>query len=89
MGTAQVQGMHLPLKFLLGDQYRHINFKMTEPWRLDAVEHFPDLFRVGEKRAQECFDWVNESFFQHNRIQFTPVTVADNEIELSDDFGFG
>lgn len=88
MGTSQVQGIHLPLKFLLGDRYRHINFKMTEPWRLDAVEHIPDLFRVGEKRAVECFEWVNESFFQHKRTQFTPVTTTDNEILLYDEFGF-
>jgi patatin-like phospholipase/acyl hydrolase len=88
MGTSQVQGMHLPLKFLMGDRYRHINFRMTEPWRLDAVEFIPELFRVGEQRAAECFDWVNEGFFQHRRTQFTPVTVADDEILLSDEFGF-
>jgi hypothetical protein len=88
MGTSQVQGMHLPLKFLLGDRYRHINFKMTEPWGLDAVEYIPDLFRVGEQRAAECFDWVNAGFFQHRRTQFTPITVADNEIQLPDEFGF-
>ena len=88
MGTAQVQGMHLPLKFLLGGQYRHINFKMTEPWRLDAVEHIPDLFRVGEKRARECYEWVNESFFQHKRTRFEPVTTTEDEILLDDEFGF-
>ncbi len=88
MGTSQVQGMHLPLKFLMGDRYRHINFKMTEPWRLDAVEYIPELFRVGEQRAAECFDWVNEGFLQHRRTKFTPVTVAENEILIPDDFGF-
>ncbi len=83
MGTSQVQGVHLPLNFLMGDRYRHINFKMAEPWGLDAVEYIPELFRVGEQRAAECFDWVNEGFFPHRRTQFTPVTVADNEIQLS------
>jgi len=88
MGTAQVQGMHLPLKFLLGEQYRHINFKMTRPWKLDAVEHISDLFRVGEKRAEECFQWVNESFLHHKRTQFTPVTSTEDEVLLDDEFGF-
>jgi len=88
MGTAQVQGMHLPLKFLLGERYRHINFKMTEAWRLDAVEHITDLFRVGEERAEECFQWVNESFLQHKRTRFTPVTSTEDEILISEEFGF-
>jgi len=88
MGTAQVQGMHLPLKFLLGEQYRHVNFKMNEPWRLDAVEYINDLFRVGEERAEECFSWVNESFLQHTRTQFTPVNSTEDEILVSEDFGF-
>lgn len=88
MGTSQVQGIHMPMKFLLGDQYRHINFKMDQPWGLDAVENIPDLFRVGEQRAEECFESVNESFFQHKRTQFKPVTTTNHEIMLCEEFGF-
>ena len=88
MGTSQVQGMHLPLKFMLGDRYRHINFKMTEKWGLDEVHHMPELFQVGQQRAEACFDWVNDSFFQHQRVQFSPATTLDDEIHLHEEFGF-
>ncbi len=87
MGTSQAQGIHLPLKFFLGDRYRHINFKMTEKWELDAVENIPKLFEVGEQRAAETFDMINDEFFQHKRIPFKPFTNTDQEIHL-DEFGF-
>ena len=63
MGTAQSQGIHLPMKFILGDRYRHVNFKMTQKWALDDVKNIPKLFEMGEKRAAETFDLINEPFF--------------------------
>ncbi len=87
MGTAQTQGIHLPLKFKLGDRYRHVNFKMTEKWALDAVENIPKLFKVGEQRAAETYDLINEEFFQHTRKPFKPFSEDDMEIKL-DEFGF-
>ena len=87
MGTSQAQGIHLPLKFFLGSRYRHINFRMTEKWGLDEVKNIPALFEVGEQRAAETFDTVNEEFFQHKRVPFTPFLTDDQEIHL-DDFGF-
>lgn len=87
MGTAQAQGVHLPLKFFLGDRYRHVNFKMTEPWGLDEVEHIPALFEMGEKRSKETFDTINEEFFQHQASCFVPYQTDEHEIVL-DDFGF-
>lgn len=87
MGTSQVQGIHLPLTFLLGNRYRHVNFKMTEKWGLEQVQYIPDLFRVGEQRAAESFDVINQNFLQHHRVKFNPVTSTDDEIHL-DDFGF-
>ena len=87
MGTSQAQGVHLPLKFFLGDRYRHINFKMTEKWGLDDVQYIPQLFEVGEKRAAETFDTINEEFFQHETPCFVPFMSADQEF-LLDDFGF-
>ncbi len=86
MGAAQSQGVHLPLKFFLGDRYRHVNFKMTEKWGLDAVENIPKLFEVGERRAAETFDTINEEFFQHETPCFVPFKSVEHEI-LLDDFG--
>ena len=87
MGTSQAQGVHLPLKFFLGDRYRHVNFKMTEKWGLDDVQFIPELFEVGERRAAETFDVINEEFFQHQKPCFVPFQSNEDEIHL-DDFGF-
>ena len=87
MGTSQSQGVHLPLKFFLGDRYRHVNFKLTEKWGLDEVENIPKLFQVGEERAAETFDTINEEFFQHETPCFVPFQTDEHEIVL-DDFGF-
>ena len=86
MGTSQSQGVHLPLKFFLGDRYRHVNFKMKEHWALDDVENIPELFKIGEKRAAETFDDINEEFFQHETPCFVPFQNDNHEIKL-DDFG--
>ena len=87
MATAQTQGVHLPLKFLLGEKYMHVNFKMDELWPLNATEFLPDLFKIGSQRAEENFEKVNERFFDHQRQLFTPFTSADEEIKL-EEFGF-
>jgi len=87
MLTAQSQGIHLPLKFFLGERYSHINFKMTEKWGLDDVQFIPQLFKVGEQRARETFDRINDQFLQHRREPFVPCTNAEGAITL-DEFGF-
>ena len=87
MGASQTAGIHLPLKFLLEDRYQHVNFKMEKRWPLDAVEHLPNLFRVGQQRAEENFEVINEKFFQHKRKKFVPFTTTENEIQM-EEFGF-
>lgn len=77
MGTAQVQGVHQPLKFWLGDRYAHVNFQMDKKWPLDGVENIPQLFAVGKRRANEEFDRIDEHFFSHQRQQFQPYTAED------------
>lgn len=86
MGTSQSQGVHLPLKFFLGDRYRHVNFKMTEKWALDDVKNIPELFKIGEKRAAETFDDINKEFFQHSTPCFIPFQSEEKRIKL-DNFG--
>jgi len=87
MGTAQTQGVHLPLKFLLGNNYMHVNFKMDELWPLSATEYIPDLFRIGKERADDNYERIKEHFFDHQRKQFTPFTSTHEEITL-EEFGF-
>ncbi|QEG22111.1 CBASS cGAMP-activated phospholipase [Mariniblastus fucicola] len=87
MGTSQSQGVHLPLKFFLGDRYRHVNFRMEEKWGLDDVENIPKLFAMGEQRAEETFDAINEEFLQHTTPCFVPFDSEEHEIQMKD-FGF-
>ncbi len=87
MLTAQAQGVHLPLKFFLGDRYRHVNFKLEEKWGLDEIEHIPKLFNVGKIRARETFASVSEQFFQHERKPFSPFTSDEGALSI-DNFGF-
>lgn len=87
MGTSQVQGLHLPLKYLLGDRYRHVNFHMDREWGLDEVEHIPALFDMGKHRATQTYDWVSDAFLQHQRIQFAPFDTDADSIRM-DEFGF-
>lgn len=87
MGTSQVQGLHLPLKYLLGDRYRHVNFRMETTWGIDDVTNIPALFAMGKSRAGDTFDWVKESYFEHQRVQFTPFKSPEGAIDLSE-FGF-
>ena len=82
MSTSQVEGIHLPLKFLLGDRYRHINFEMEKNWSLDGVENIPELFRKGEEVAEQTFDSVNQDFLQHEREKFLPFTSKEEEAIL-------
>ena len=84
MGTAQSQGVHLPLKFFLGERYRHVNFKMIEKWGLDQVQFIPELFAMGEKRAAETFATIDKEFFQHQASCFVPYETGDNRITLTD-----
>ena len=70
-----------------GDRYRHVNFRMERKWGLDEVENIPAIFEVGKQRAEITFDWVNESFLQHQRERFLPFETDTDSIEL-DEFGF-
>ena len=87
MATAQSQGVHLPLKFFLGDRYRHVNFKMEKKWGLDEVEHIPELFALGKEKAAHTFEQVDREFFQHEPPCFVPFNSTQDEIHI-DDFDF-
>jgi len=84
MGTSQSQGVHLPVKFFLGDRYRHINFQMTENWGMDDVSNMPKLFDVGAKRAAESFDMIKDEFLDNVAPCFVPFTSTEHEIILDD-----
>ena len=79
MGSAQTQGIHQPLRFIMGNNYTHLNFPMEERWALDEVGNIPKLFALGKKRAKEEFPMLNGCFFQHQRTQFEPYIPGSEE----------
>ncbi len=83
MGSAQTQGIHQPLRFVLGNNYTHLNFKMEERWSLDGVENIPKLFELGRKRAAEEFPMIDGCFFSHRRTQYEPyLHKEDGTMEI-------
>lgn len=84
MTSSQVKGVHFPMKFLLGDRYRHINFSMENQWPLDAVEHMPKLFKSGEQAAEENFEMLNQQFFNHTRSPFCRCESSESECQLKE-----
>jgi patatin-like phospholipase/acyl hydrolase len=84
MGTCQAQGIHLPLKFLLQDRYRHINFDMKEKWGLDEVANIPKLFSMGEQKAEEKFQTMQDVYFGHNIERFTPLESSECKVDLGE-----
>lgn len=87
MGESQTHGVHLPLKFLLGNRYDHVNFRMHERWPLDATEHIPKLFAVGKERAEQNAESITSRFLDHRAAPFVPCTSTEGAIEL-EEFGF-
>jgi hypothetical protein len=87
MGTSQAQGIHLPLKFLLRDRYRHINFDMTEKWGLDEVANIPQLFSMGQEKAEEKFSMMQDVYFGHKIQRFTPLDSSECMLNF-DEFDF-
>ena len=82
MGSAQGQGIHQPLRFIMGNNYTDLNFKMTEKWALDGTGNISKLFDLGRKRAEEEFEMLNGCFFGHQRQQFEPYELVNGEAEI-------
>ena len=80
MGTSQVQGIQVPLDYLLGDRYQQINFEIPdESWTLDNVERIPELLELGDRAGDSEFDRVAPTFFQSRKAdQYVPFSPASS-----------
>ncbi|MEO1529042.1 MAG: CBASS cGAMP-activated phospholipase [Planctomycetota bacterium] len=69
MGTSQVQGVQMPLDYLLGDRYQQINFEIPDAsWSLDNVDRIPELLKLGEESGDAEFDRIAPTFFESKKI---------------------
>ncbi len=76
MLSSQVQGLQIPLRFLLADRVKQINFELPdESWTLDAVEHMDDLIEMGRLAARQQADQIIATFLQHIPDPFDHVQV--------------
>lgn len=73
MSISQVQGIQLPLQFVLEDRYRQIDFELADPsWTLDNLQVVGDLFSLGHRRGEELFDELSDVFLTTPTERYTP-----------------
>jgi hypothetical protein len=74
MLSSQVQGLEVPLRFLLADRVKQINFQLPdETWKLDAVEHLDEMIEMGRAAARKHGDEIIEKFLSHVPVPFDHV----------------
>jgi len=66
------QGVHFPLKHILGERYQSINFEAC--WKLDATERLEALVQMGRSKARDSFDQVASRFFSATTRPYSPYT---------------
>lgn len=74
MGRSQSAGNHFQATYLLGDNYRRVDFKIPdgEKWSLDAVDKLPDLLEQGRIQAEAEKTIIGEIFLHSEKRQFVP-----------------
>ena len=77
MSVSQVQGAQLPLKIVLGDRYRQIDFPLEDPsWTLDNVRMAAQLFDLGHQRGTEVFESIREAFLNEPTSPYSPYVAT-------------
>lgn len=64
------QGVHFPLKHILGERYQSVNFEAC--WKLDATERLEALVQMGRNKARDVFDHVAPRFFNETTRPYAP-----------------
>ena len=73
MSISQVQGIQLPLQFVLENRYRQIDFELSDPsWTLDNLDVVGDLFELGHQRGREVIDELSAVFLGETTDRYTP-----------------
>lgn len=78
MGIAQMQGVHMPIEYILGDRYYSIDFQLPDSsWAMDGIEHIPDLIKLGRDAAREHRDRVLSMFCDGPKFEYVPYPTQD------------
>lgn len=77
MVASQTDGLELPLKFVLGDRYKRLNFDLPDAtWTLDCIEHIPTLLERGRRLATDTFDGLLAEYFDTKTQPYRPFVVS-------------
>lgn len=80
MGTSQMQGVQLPMEFVLGDRYRAVDFDLPDrSWTLDGVQHIPALMELGREAAEAQAGEIVDRFLFGASADYVPFT-EDREV---------
>lgn len=72
VSNSVAQGVHYPLKHILGPRYQSINFEAC--WRLDETDRVEPLIQMGRDKAREVFDLIAPTFFSEPARRYAPYT---------------
>ena len=84
MMSSQVQGLSVPLKFLLSNRVISVNFTLPDAgWKLDSVEHMDEMFELGRKAARQNRKRLTKMFLSHTAEPYERAT-GDESVGMSD-----
>jgi uncharacterized protein len=73
ISVSQVQGTQLPLRVVLGNRYRQVNFQMEDrTWTLDNTAITNRLFDLGREAGSNLFDQLKVQFFETATTPYRP-----------------
>ena len=79
MGISQMQGVQLPMEFVLGDRYHPVDFDLPHrSWSLDGVDHIPELMALGRQSAEAHSSRIQEQFLVGPAIDYVPYLEIAN-----------
>ena len=84
MGISQMQGVQLPMEFVLGDRYHPVDFDLpSRSWSLDGVEHIPELMALGHESAEAHSSKIEEQFLVGPAVSYEPYQETRTVQEVS------
>ncbi|WP_435020218.1 CBASS cGAMP-activated phospholipase [Tundrisphaera sp. TA3] len=79
MGISQMQGVQLPMEFVLGDRYRCVDFEIPDrSWSLDGVTHIPALMKLGREAAEAQAPEIADRFLFGPAAAYVPFAEAQD-----------
>ncbi|MEM9352813.1 MAG: patatin-like phospholipase family protein [Planctomycetota bacterium] len=77
MSISQVQGTQLPLRIVLDQRYRQVDFELEDPsWTLDNLRITGELFDRGREEGARLFDELRETFLSTPTGRYTAYSAA-------------